>query len=71
MNADGSGRRILIDDGEINSKPAWSRDGASVFFHRMVPSRAIRWGIWMIRADGTGLVELTVGAPGNNEFPTP
>ena len=69
MNADGTGRRTLIDDGQINSKPAWSRDGASVFFHRMVPLRAIRWGVWMIRADGTGLVELTAGAPGNNEFP--
>ncbi|MGA8514661.1 MAG: hypothetical protein WB821_07800, partial [Burkholderiaceae bacterium] len=33
-DANGSNQRALIDDGQINSKPAWSLDGNSIYFHR-------------------------------------
>jgi TolB protein len=70
-NADGSNARWLIDDGQINSKPAWSADGQTLYFHRMEPLSAPRFGVWRINADGSGLTRLESAAPGNNEFPSP
>jgi len=69
-NADGSGAHAVIDDGQINSKPAWSLDGRTLYFHRMVPLTAMRWGIYRIAPDGSGLTGLTTSAPGNNEYPS-
>jgi TolB protein len=69
-NADGSGAYWLIDDGQINSKPAWSLDGLSIYFHRMEPAQEVRWGVFRINPDGSGLTPLTASAPGNNEFPS-
>jgi TolB protein len=69
-NADGSNPRWLINDGQINSKPAWSLDGKSIYFHRMEPLKEIRWGVFRIAIDGSGLTPLTASAPGNNEFPS-
>src|SRR4029079_10782600 len=36
MQADGSDQHAVIDDGNINSKPAWSTDGSTIYFHRLV-----------------------------------
>src|SRR4029077_10012351 len=36
-HAHGRKASYLIDDGNINSKPAWSLDGRTLYFHRMVP----------------------------------
>ncbi|HEY6241079.1 MAG TPA: hypothetical protein VIW78_09585, partial [Burkholderiales bacterium] len=58
-----------IDDGNINSKPAWSLDSQTIFFHRMVPPD-YRFSVFSIRPDGTGLTELTPGTPGNSEHPS-
>lgn len=69
-NADGSNAIWLIDDGNINSKPAWSLDGQSIYFHRMQPLVDTHWGVYRMAADGTGLTFLTPSAPGNNEFPS-
>ncbi len=69
-NADGSNPRWLINDGQINSKPAWSLDGKSIYFHRMEPLKEIRWGVFRINVDGSGLTPLTGNAPGNNEHPS-
>lgn len=60
----------LIDDGNINSKPAWSLDSQTVFFHRMVPADGYRFRVFSIRPNGTGLTELTPGATGNSEHPS-
>ncbi len=60
----------LIDDGHINSKPAWSLDSQTIFFHRMVPAEGYRFRVFSIRPNGTGLTELTPGATGNSEHPS-
>lgn len=61
----------LINDGHINSKPAWSGDGQTIWFHRMVVAESLRFRIFSIRADGTGLAELSPGAAsGNSEYPS-
>ena len=67
-SADGSNTRALIDDGQINSKPAWSLDGKTIFFHRMVPPD-YRFRVFRIGVDGSKLTELTIGSPGTSEFP--
>jgi Tol biopolymer transport system component len=69
-NADGTNARWLINDGQINSKPAWSLDGQSIFFHRMEPLKEPRWGVFRINVDGSALTPLTANAPGNNEHPS-
>jgi Tol biopolymer transport system component len=68
-NADGTGVRDLINDGQVNSKPAWSTDSNTIFFHRMEPPD-YRFRIFKINRDGTGLVELTKGAAGSSEYPS-
>ncbi len=60
----------LINDGNINSKPAWSLDSQTIFFHRMVPADGYRFRVFSIRPNGTGLTELTPGATGNSEHPS-
>lgn len=65
----GGPARYLIDDGNINSKPAWSRDGQTIFFHRMVPPD-YRFQVFRINRNGTGLTELTLGTPGISEHPS-
>lgn len=49
----------LIDVGNINSKPDWSLDSQTIFFHRMVPADGYRFRVFSIRPDSTGLTELT------------
>lgn len=70
MAADGSSQRNLTNDRQINSVPRWSPDGARMYFHRFEPGHKDRWGIFAIGPDGTGLIEITRDAPGNNEFPS-
>jgi Tol biopolymer transport system component len=45
--------RTLIDDGQINSKPAWSLDGSTLFFHRINFAEEARFGVFKIKSDGT------------------
>jgi TolB protein len=66
--ADGSNASYLIDDGNINSKPAWSLDGHTIYFHRMVPPD-YRFQVFRIGNEGGGLAELTSDAPGVSEHP--
>lgn len=70
MNADGSAQRSVTNDDQINSKPSWSRDGTLIYFHRFERARG-RWGIYSVRPDGSAMQELTKGAPGHSEFPSP
>jgi Tol biopolymer transport system component len=67
----GQAASYLIDDGNINSKPAWSLDSQTLYFHRMVPAEGLRFRLFRIGADGTGLTELTPGTgTGNSEHPS-
>ncbi|MFI4930070.1 MAG: TolB family protein [Burkholderiales bacterium] len=63
--------RTLIDDGQINSKPAWSLDGSALFFHRINFAEEARFGVFKIRSDGTQTQpsRLTPVGTGVNEFP--
>jgi Tol biopolymer transport system component len=57
-NSNGSGQHYLINDGNINSKPAWSTNGSLIYFHRLVLGTDQAFGIWSIHSNGTGLTEL-------------
>ena len=65
-----SNQRWLINDGQINSKAAWSLDGQQIFFHRIAPLEETLWGLFRINPDGTGLTRLTSTRTGNNEHPS-
>jgi Tol biopolymer transport system component len=73
MNADGSGRRLLVGCPEPNciSHPGWSRDGDWLAFVRRDRVDYANGSIspyetvWVVKADGTGLRELCpFGHPG-------
>jgi Tol biopolymer transport system component len=67
----GQAATYLIDDGNINSKPAWSLDSQTIYFHRMVPAEGYRFRVFRIGANGNGLTELTPGtSTGNSEHPS-
>jgi Tol biopolymer transport system component len=69
-NADGSDQRRLTDDDQINSKPEWSRDGQTIYFHRFEMGRLTGFSIFSIDIAGSHMVEVTAGQPGVNEFPS-
>ncbi len=68
-DANGSNLRTLIDDGQINSKPAWSLDGNSLYFHRINFAEEVAFGVFRIGKTGAGLTRLTSVGTGINEFP--
>ncbi len=67
----GSGTiRTVIDDGNINSYPAWSPDAQWIYFHRLVYGAELKgFHIYRIRPDGTGLEGMTTHLPGTQEYP--
>jgi len=72
MRLDGSGQQPVIDDGGINSKPAWSHDAAAIFFHRIPPSASPGsvFNIWKITPEGKDLIEIiTPRPPYVSEYP--
>ena len=71
-DADGSNASYLINDGNINSKPAWSLDGQTIYFHRMELDPLVegRFGVFRINRNKTGLTRLTAVGTGNNEHPS-
>jgi Tol biopolymer transport system component len=59
MNADGSGVTMLPPTsplGVLDSNPAWSPDGTKIAFQS---DRSGNRQVWVMNADGTGLVNLT------------
>ena len=67
--ADGSDPRRLIGDDRINSKPSWSLDDQTIFFHRLDTSTAKGFQIWAVTPDGADLRQITTDQPGANEYP--
>ncbi len=67
-NADGSSSRQVIPAiGGIHL--AWSPDGAKIAFDGAIPYYSgAQWDIYVMNADGSGVVRLTQG-PGNNYLP--
>ncbi len=59
MSANGSSPIYLINDGNINSKPAWSIDGSRIYFHRMAPIEAVKWRLYSFLPDGTARTEIS------------
>ena len=54
-----------ITDGEgADGWPTWSPDGQRIAFHS---DRSGNWDIWIVNADGSGLVQLTRD-PGNDRY---
>jgi Tol biopolymer transport system component len=70
-NQDGTDFEYLIQDGNINSKPSWSIDGTSIYFHRMEydPLIEYRFGIFSINVKNRVLKRITEVNTGFNEYP--
>jgi Tol biopolymer transport system component len=66
----GKNQKWLTKDNNINSKPAWSKDGKFIYFHKLILKPNERFQIWRIQADGTQMQEISGAHPGNNEYPT-
>jgi hypothetical protein len=67
LDPDGA-QRTVIDDGMVNSKPAWTLDGEWLLFHR--GGRGMHgWSLWKIRPDGSELTPLLADGPYTDEYP--
>jgi TolB protein len=60
-------RRLVGDDG-VNSKPQWSADGRTIYFHRITPGGST-FNLFAVGPDGSGLRALTTSQADNNEYP--
>lgn len=71
VTAAGARPRLLVPDrdGAVNSKPSWSADDRTIFFHRALPGVKGGFQIWAVGSDGRGLHELTFPFEGANEYP--
>jgi len=61
VNADGSGRARLTENGANDGLPAWSPDGRSIAF---LSDRSGAWALWVMNADG-GAQRKLVDLPGS------
>jgi TolB protein len=68
--ADGSEMRYVINDGNVNGKPEWSRNGKLIYFHRLIYGKSPYYSIWVISPNGQGLKKLTAGLGGHDEYPS-
>ncbi len=60
---------LIPNDTQINSKPAWSLDGTTIYFHRMDLTQEPVFGVFSVNSS-TGLRRLTLVGTGVNEFPS-
>jgi Tol biopolymer transport system component len=68
MNTDGSNVTMISDEIWIEY-PAWSPDGTKIAFMAQTPEGSNNYEIWVINANGTGLVRLT-DSPGSDGWPS-
>ncbi len=66
----GQGVRWVIDDGNVNSYPAWSPDGAWIYFHRFTYPGPPLFSIYRIRPDGTDLHRISADTSWVDEYPS-
>lgn len=75
MTSTGANQSFVINDTQINSKPAWSNDGTKLYFHRMAPLETAKCRLFTIKPDGTALTEIapfgaaTDSSVGNITYP--
>ncbi|MFK7964043.1 MAG: hypothetical protein AB8C46_08755 [Burkholderiaceae bacterium] len=60
----------LISPTAWNGVGAWSRDGTTIYFHRLDGSSNGKWGLFSVASDGSGLQRIDPILPVNLEFPT-
>lgn len=70
MDPGGANQRAVIDDGFINSKPAWSLDGRQIYLHRLGPGSTGNWELFSVAPDGTNLQRINPVVPANLEYPS-
>ncbi len=69
MNQNGSAQGPVIDDGKVNSKPDWSLDGSTIYFHRAAGALP-GFNLFKINAGGgTPVALLPEGFGYENEYP--
>ena len=61
-------RRLTDDATGINSRPEWSRNGATIYFHR-VDEMAGRFRLYAMGPDGSNRRLLPIGVAENDEYP--
>jgi serine/threonine protein kinase/Tol biopolymer transport system component len=66
IRLDGSGLRQLTNDAFRDRYPHWSPDGSRLLFQS---DRGGAYGIWSIRADGSGLEPVTRASDGTVAYP--
>jgi len=68
VGLDGRGLRQLTPYSLDAAYPRWSPDGRRIAFSSNRDSHFDLQDIWVVNADGTGLMQLTHGGPGNPSF---
>jgi serine/threonine protein kinase/Tol biopolymer transport system component len=66
IRLDGSGLRQLTNDASRDRYPRWSPDGSRLLFQS---DRGGTYGIWSLRADGSGLEPVTRASDGTVAYP--
>jgi Tol biopolymer transport system component len=61
MKPDGSDVRYLTDGSRFDRDPVWSPDGSMIAFTRHIGTSRGTWDLYVVRADGSGLRQLTRG----------
>jgi Tol biopolymer transport system component len=65
VNVDGSGQQQLTNNPGVDREPAWSPDGQTIAFMRLVPNtrrpKGLRWQteLYVMNTDGSGQRKLT------------
>lgn len=61
MKSDGTYPSVVIDDGAINSRPSWSSDSRTIYFHRSWWSRPV---LYSVRSDGAEFRRVSAAGAG-------
>src|SRR5262249_50647316 len=70
MKPDGTNQTNITNDNEINSKPQWNSGSSQIYFHRMVPTTATVFNIYVMNSDGSSMNALTSSTSISSEYPS-